>query len=360
MQAMAAFPGSTRPTLVEVSEPPPPGQGEVLCRTLQLGVCGTDREILKNTRPVLPEGDDFLALGHECLARVEALGDGVQGVAVGDLVVPVVRRPLPGTTLRPDLLAFGEYVERGIVSEHGFSLPLWLDRPEFLVPVPPAAVDLAVLTEPQSVAEKGINEALLLQQARVSPETWTETPPRVLVTGMGPIGFAGIIGSVARGWPVTLYGRDPQDSFRALLAEELGASYRPAEEWESGPGDVEAEGFDLMLECTGHDGVMMTTAGWLAARGVMVWLGGLHRPEPVPHDVAAMMWLGFLRNHIFLGSVNAAERDFRDALDHLAQLQQTHAEALKKMVTSRISLDEAEWHYVNREPQGVKVVIDYE
>jgi len=144
VQAMAAFPGSTRPTLVEVSEPPPPGQGEVLCRTLQLGVCGTDREILKNTRPVLPEGDDFLALGHECLARVEALGDGVQGVAVGDLVVPVVRRPLPGTTLRPDLLAFGEYVERGIVSEHGFSLPLWLDRPEFLVPVPPAAVDLAV------------------------------------------------------------------------------------------------------------------------------------------------------------------------------------------------------------------------
>jgi len=360
VQAMAAFPGSTEPTVVEMPEPPEPGEGEVLCRTLELGICGTDREILKNTRPVLPEGADFLALGHECLARVEALGGEVEGVSVGDLVVPVVRRPLPGETLRPDLLAPGAYVERGIVSEHGFSLPLWLDRPEFLVPVPPGAEELAVLTEPQSVAEKGINEALLLQQARVSPETWVKTPPRVLVAGMGPIGFAGIIGCLARGWPVTLYGRDPRDSFRAKLAEELGACYRPAELWETVPDDVENEGFDLVLECTGHDGVMMTTAGWLAARGVMVWLGGLHRPEPVPHDVAAMMWFGFLRNHIFLGSVNAAERDFRDALEHLARLQETHEETLKKMITSRVSLDEAEWHYTNREPQGVKVVVDYE
>ena len=143
--------------------------------------------------------------------------------------------------------------------------------------------------------------------------------------------------------------------------ENVPYSYRMSPElWETVPDDVENEGFDLVLECTGHDGVMMTTAGWLAARGVMVWLGGLHRPEPVPHDVAAMMWFGFLRNHIFLGSVNAAERDFRDALEHLARLQETHEETLKKMITSRVSLDEAEWHYTNREPQGVKVVVDYE
>src|SRR6185436_14529778 len=100
--------------------------------------------------------------GHECLARIEAIGSDVSAFRVGDLVVPVVRRPLTGQTRRADLLPFGTFVERGIVREHGFSQPLWLDRPEHLFRVPADIVDLAVLTEPLAVSEKAANEALLL------------------------------------------------------------------------------------------------------------------------------------------------------------------------------------------------------
>src|SRR5439155_8709944 len=142
-------------------------------------------------KPWSPAGEDRLILGHECLARIEAVGPGVTDYRVGDFVVPLVRRALPGQTRRADLLPFGAFVERGIIREHGFSQPLWLDRPEHLFRVPVDIVDLAVLTEPLTCAEKGCNEAAVLTRARLGEDAWSaSTPPRVLVTGMGPIGFA--------------------------------------------------------------------------------------------------------------------------------------------------------------------------
>src|SRR5687767_11388663 len=103
MLAIAARAGSVHPQIIELASPPDPGAGQVLCRTLQLGVCGTDREILLSAKPWAPPGEDRLVLGHECLARVEAVGTEVSDYRAGDLVVPVVRRALPGQTRRVDL-----------------------------------------------------------------------------------------------------------------------------------------------------------------------------------------------------------------------------------------------------------------
>src|SRR5262245_41498441 len=128
MFAIAAQTGSKQPAIVNAPEPRWPGAGEVLCRTLELGVCGTDRELLLSAKPWTPVGEDKLILGHESLARIEAVGASVGDFRPGDLVVPVVRRPLRGQTRRPDLLPFGAFVERGIVREHGFSQPLWIDQ----------------------------------------------------------------------------------------------------------------------------------------------------------------------------------------------------------------------------------------
>lgn len=74
---------SVDPREVRITEAPDPqpGPGEVVCRVLACGVCGSD---------VL---DDWVArkvpavLGHELVGEVEALGKGVTGVAVGDRVV---------------------------------------------------------------------------------------------------------------------------------------------------------------------------------------------------------------------------------------------------------------------------------
>jgi threonine dehydrogenase-like Zn-dependent dehydrogenase len=358
MQGIAAFAGSNAPQFVEVPKPRPIQADEVLCRTLELGVCGTDREILHSRRPLAPPGDEFLVLGHECLARIEQVGAAVGELKAGDLVVPAVRRRTPDAPpqTRVDLLSFQHYTERGIVHEHGFSTPLWIDRPEHLYPVTADLAPWAVLTEPLSVAEKGVNEAVTIQQARLGAE-WR---PRVLVTGMGPIGFAALAASVCRGWPTTLYGRDPVDSFRAQLVTALGGSYLPAEQAAFSQRNANEQGYDLILECTGSDAVMVDSARALSARGVMVWLGSSRVPRPLELNVAQLMRDAVVRNHVHLGSVNAAPRDFLDALAHLDQLRVQRPQALSALITARVSPDESLWHYEHRQDQGIKTVVVFE
>lgn len=361
MKAIAALSNSSEPRIVELAEPPAPAPHEILCRTLQLGVCGTDREILLSQQPALPDQQPFLVLGHECLARVEQVGSEIAHLRPGDLVVPVVRRALPAfaDSYRVDMLAFGQFTERGIFHEHGFATPLWLDRPEYVLKVPPAIAAHAVLAEPLAVSEKAVNEALVVQQARLGPSEWIHNPPRVLVTGQGPIGFTAVMAAVARGWPVTMAGRDHPDSFRATLAQRFGARYLALGPSLFDLADVEQEGFDLVLECTGADDVMLAAAAVLASRGVMVWLGSTRLPEPRPRNVERLMRDGILRNHLHLATVNSAPRDFVDALAHLERLAASHPSELDALITARVPLEDSLWHYLHRLPQGIKTVVEF-
>ncbi len=73
-----------RPPLVAEEWPDPePGPGEVLIRVAACGVCHTELDEIEGRTPPprLP-----IILGHQAVGRVEALGDGTDGVAVGDRV----------------------------------------------------------------------------------------------------------------------------------------------------------------------------------------------------------------------------------------------------------------------------------
>ena len=64
----------------------PPQQGEVLVRIVATGVCHTDAYTLSGKDP---EGVFPAILGHEGGGIVEAIGEGVTSVAVGDHVIPL-------------------------------------------------------------------------------------------------------------------------------------------------------------------------------------------------------------------------------------------------------------------------------
>jgi succinate semialdehyde reductase (NADPH) len=68
---------------VETLRDPEPGPGEVLVRVAACGVCHSDLHLIKGETPArLP-----MVLGHEIAGTVVALGDGVEGPAVGAGVV---------------------------------------------------------------------------------------------------------------------------------------------------------------------------------------------------------------------------------------------------------------------------------
>ncbi|HEX6230681.1 MAG TPA: zinc-dependent alcohol dehydrogenase family protein [Actinomycetota bacterium] len=62
---------------------PAPAPGQVLLRVRACGVCRTDLHVLDGE---LPDPKLPLVLGHQVVGRVEALGDGVSAVRVGDRV----------------------------------------------------------------------------------------------------------------------------------------------------------------------------------------------------------------------------------------------------------------------------------
>jgi alcohol dehydrogenase len=62
---------------------PEPLAGEALVRITLTTICGTDVHILKGEYSVKPG----LVVGHEPVGRIEALGAGVRGFAVGDRVI---------------------------------------------------------------------------------------------------------------------------------------------------------------------------------------------------------------------------------------------------------------------------------
>jgi threonine dehydrogenase-like Zn-dependent dehydrogenase len=205
-----------------------------------------------------------------------------------------------------------------------------------------------------------MNEAHLLTRARLGEDAWSESaPPRVLVTGMGPIGFTAVLAAIARGWPATMIGRDPAGTFRMQLVEQLGGRYLPVAEVDFEREDVEEAGYDLCLECTGSDDVMLAASRLVRSCGVIVWLGSSRVPRAREHNVERLMRDGLTRNHLHIGSVNAAPRDFRDALNHLGQLHRSHAGPLTSLITARTRPEDALWHYSHRAPQGIKTVVDY-
>jgi propanol-preferring alcohol dehydrogenase len=87
MQTMRAMvlerPGGDAPLALRCVAVPEPGPGEVRLRAAACAVCRTDLHVVDDE---LPDPKPAVVPGHEIVGRVEALGEGVTGLAVGDRV----------------------------------------------------------------------------------------------------------------------------------------------------------------------------------------------------------------------------------------------------------------------------------
>ena len=172
MKAAAVFPA--RKSLEVVNDFPEPKLDSptgVKVRVLNVGVCGTDREIASFQYGFPPPaGSEFLVMGHECLGEVIEAGPEVRDLKPGDLVIPMVRRPCDHPECaacragRQDFCYTGDYRERGIKQMHGFLTESIVDEARYMNPVPQAIREVAVLVEPLTIAEKGLIQAGQIQK----------------------------------------------------------------------------------------------------------------------------------------------------------------------------------------------------
>ena len=333
MQALVTVPGSHDSTKVADVPAPDPGGDLVLVRPLEVGVCGTDREISEGRFGVAPDGEEALVLGHELLGVVERDG---HGFARGDLVTATVRRSCGHCAAcaqgAPDSCDTGDYLERGITRLHGFAGELVAEDPEHLVGVPASLGRLGVLAEPASVCERGLRHV----RAVGARQPWG--PRRALVVGTGAIGMLATYLLRMDGLEVWAAERSTHDEKRRLV-EASGARHVVTGDTALRALADDVGGFDVVLEAAGDAQVMLDALDLLRRNGVACLLGIDGRPRDVTIDGRVLGVDAILQNRAIFGSVNANRVDWTAAVRHLDAARARWPEALEAFVGLRVGLD---------------------
>ena len=324
MEALVTQPGKEHTTRVErVGEPD--GDG-VRIRVLEVGVCGTDREISEGVFGDAPEAGGELVMGHEMVGVVDRDG---HGFSKGDLVAATVRRSCGHCIAcgegAPDSCLTGDYVERGITRLDGFARELVVEDPAQLVPIPRSLGRLGVLAEPTSISARGVRHAITIG----SRQPWLLQ--RALVTGAGAVGLLSTMLLRLAGVEVWTASLEQGNE----IADALGAHYVCTKETDL----AELGRFDVVVEAAGDAQLMADALGLLRRGGIACLLGidGRAGRATIANHVLAVDTV--LENRVLVGSVNAHREDWLTAVEALDRARHTFDGALEQLVAKRVPLD---------------------
>ena len=200
----------------------------------------------------------------------------------------------------------GHFRERGIRGLHGFMSERYAESPAYLVKLPPHLQPFAVLMEPMSVVQKGIEQALAhpaapgvgaahgggpgrgpgrhpgrgrAAAARARGAPWPRCEPRGLVQGPACCARPGIRTSAATTTPL------------ATLPRTLGP-------------------IDIVFEATGATAVVFPAMRILGPDGVCILSSVTGGRETIEVDLATWNREMVLGNRVVFGTVNAGRRHF--------------------------------------------------
>ena len=344
MRAVTVVPGTARSARLDDVPEPDEELGSVVVEALAVGVCGTDAEIAGGGYGWAPQGEERLILGHESLGRV--LHPGPTGLAVGEHVVGIVRRPdpvpCPNCAVGEwDMCSNGKYTERGIKQVHGFMSERWRIEPEYVVRVDKSLGILGVLLEPTTVVAKAWEQILIIGQRTF----WD--PRTALIVGAGPIGLLAALIGVQRGVEVHVVDRVTTGPKPALV-EALGASYHTGALADLGVRP------DIVVECTGVVPLIQQAVDAVAP-GAIVCLTGVGAPSISTPGPASLATDAVLKNLVIFGSVNANRRHYYRAAKVLARADRSW---LEQLVTRRVRPDDVD-QALTRDPDDIKVVMEF-
>jgi threonine dehydrogenase-like Zn-dependent dehydrogenase len=367
MKAIAVSPRIKEVEIINQAEPNISSPTEVKLRMLEAGVCGTDKEICAFEYGTPPAGSEHLVIGHESLGEVVEVGAKVTRVKLGDLVVPMVRRPCPHDNCvacradRQDFCFTGDFQERGIKQRHGFMAQFVVDDEKYMNAVPKEMRDVAVLVEPLTIAEKGLTQVWQVQHRLPwsCPVTRGKAAAhchRALVLGAGPVGLLGAMALVNYDFETYVYSREPAPNPKSQLLESIGAHYISAET--VGPASLPEEigNIDLVYEATGASSLSFEMMKHLGTNGIFVFTGVPGRKGPIEVDTDLMMRNLVLKNQVVFGTVNAGRDSFEHAIQDLDTFRKRWPDAVKSLISGRFPMDAYADLLVGR-PAGIKNVI---
>ena len=221
----------SNPLTIENVELTAPQRGEILVKIKAAGLCHSDLSVIDGNRP----RQTPMVLGHEAAGEVVELGPDVLDIAVGDHVVfsflPICNHCMPCMTGRPALCENGlaannkgELLGGGVRLQNGQHQPIHhhmgvsgfaeytvVSRKSVVKIDPTLPFDIAALFGCAIMTGVGA----VINTAKVS------LGQTVLITGMGGIGFAALLGALAAGASQIIVADINPDKLTKAL--ELGA-----------------------------------------------------------------------------------------------------------------------------------------
>ncbi|MFC4242005.1 alcohol dehydrogenase catalytic domain-containing protein [Gryllotalpicola reticulitermitis] len=329
---------AVHPGVIELPEPRPSGT-DLVVDGLLLGVCGTDRSLMTAGTDRFPDGGNRLVLGHESLGRVRHAPPGSR-YSIGDLVVPVVRRPDPVPCAACaagdlDLCENGRFIERGIRAGHGYGAEQYLLDENFAIPVGSLGL-LGILIEPASIVAKA----------------WERLDPlvrrpggRALILGAGPIGLLAALLGRNRGYDVHIVDRVSHGP-KVSQSRALGATYHR--------GSDELEGrFDAVVECSGA--FTSSVLDFMAPGAATCYIAHEHAPDTRAAALtAATLSESLMRGNRAVVGVTSSSRSHFDTAQR--ELEQAPGEWLRGLITDVVPLERFEDAFGSG-PDTIKAVI---
>lgn len=250
-------PGNLR--CIDVDPPAAPGPGEARVRVHRVGVCGTDiggylGKMPLFSYPRIP--------GHELGVEVLEVGEGVEDLAVGEQcsVEPYMncgscracRRGRPNCCAK--LQVIGVHIDGGL-------------RREIVVPARKLHSSGKLNHEQLALVETLVIGRHAVGRAQISAED------RCLIVGAGPIGLAVVASAKLSCSDLTVldlsqsrldFSRDVMGTRSILGGEGVDERVRDA---------TDGEGFDVVIDATGHAGAMSKALEFVAHSGRLVYVG---------------------------------------------------------------------------------------
>jgi len=370
MRAVAVFENDKSVRVInDHPEPKFERDTDVLLRMIDIGVCGTDREICRFDYGTPPSGSPYLVIGHESLGEVMKTGSAVTRVKPGDLVVTMVRRPCPHPACRAcragrqDFCFTGDFTERGIKGRHGFMTEYVVDDERYMHVVPPHLREVGVLVEPLTIAEKALIQIWDVQERLPWTASGTSKADghgqNAVVLGAGPVGLLGTLALLARGFDVWVYSRDLETETAGQWVTSAGAHYVSSQTLTLEQLVAKTGNIDLVYEATGASELSFHALGVLGINGVFCFTGVPGRKAPISIDADVLMRNMVLKNQLVFGTVNAGPDAFAAAVSDLQRFQTLWPRLLRELITGRFP-PEAAIGLLTGATRGIKNVVSFE
>jgi propanol-preferring alcohol dehydrogenase len=279
------------PLVAQTRPQPQPGPGEIRLRVLACGVCRTDLHVVDGD---LAQVNPTVIPGHEIVGRVEAIGEGVTGVAPGD------RLGVPWLGETCGVCGYCRDGEENLCDHPGFTgwtrdggyADTVVARADYAFPIPDLYGDAEA--------------APLMCAGLIGYRAWRKACEGRKVVRLGLYGFGAAAHLLAQlavwsGQQVYAFTR-AGDAAAQALARELGCS------WAGGSQEAPPEPLDAAI-IFAPVGELVPLALQAVRKGGIVVCGGIHMSD-IPAFPYAILW----EERRLVSVANLTRQDARDYL----------------------------------------------